>query len=92
MEVCSELIQRRKKIGIKQAEIANKIGISPPNISCLEKGTGTIGLGKLTRTAEAYGGDKRLALRLLQFTHPGIWRIILELREEIICELTNGQR
>ena len=89
MEICSELIQRRRQRKMKQADIAKLIGVTPPNISYLENGTGTVGLNKLIKTAEAYGGNKHLALRLLQKTHPKIWRIVLQLREQIVHELSH---
>jgi len=88
--IWKELAERRRKNGKTQADVAKEIGITPPNICYLERGNGSVSLGKLKKTAEAYGGDDGLALNILKGTHPEIWATIVSLKKEIMCELAEA--
>lgn len=46
-------VSLRKKLGMKQEELCERMGISQPQLSRIENGKSKIGLGMLERLAEA---------------------------------------
>lgn len=96
--VARALADRRAEVGITQAELATRLGVSQPKVSRWEVGRDPIPLGVLVRWCELLGwgaaralavaaGDDQYAqvlggLREMRVTRPGTWRVIMAMLVE----------
>lgn len=63
-QVAGEAVREaRLAVGVSQAELARRLGTTPPYISSVEAGRSNITVGRLWAVAEALGVEFSLALR-----------------------------
>jgi transcriptional regulator with XRE-family HTH domain len=61
-----EIRQTRMAAGLTQAEVAERLDVSPSYITNIEAGRVNLTLGQLSRIAAAMGADVRLSLPLIE--------------------------
>lgn len=59
---CTRVKARRKELGLTQAEVAERLGISRPVVAEIENGKREPGLGVMSRLAEALESDEFLPM------------------------------